>query len=524
MFVEFYGLHEDPFNLFTQRYLYLSVSHRKAVSSLQYGIEYGGGVQLLLGGAGLGKTALLRYLEARHQTDNRIVYLASTFAKDPELLNRLTDSPDDHDASNGRSNGQPSDEAKQPDWRTDRRLVLLVDDAHELNNQELMSVIGLAKRAPSIQERIHLVLAGRPDLIQKLKQANAADSIQQIWLTPLGAGETEGYINYRLKMAAGKSGPVFTPGACSIIAKRSQGVPGAINHICAEALLTGAKRQQKQIDTSLFDTHESGPVNGVSRVPPSLERPVAATSSGNHKRLLVGVLITGLSLIAMAVLWYQENYHLVRPVNAALHAAPPVTQMPPASGLVQSSPAAPVKGVDAGLPTIQSSTPSGAEAKEPSLAPSNVIASPPPPVTSETTTNQKNSGAESRISRPIANVASAPPKMTSANARVVTPEIKLRSSTHLILPPSVVKSTGTNEQSDEASAPPSLNPLGIVDPREARVYSQVGDDYMRLGRYSEALEFYQNALAFAPGDQRIQQKLEAASAKASAASAKATEE
>jgi len=102
--------------------------------------------------------------------------------------------------------------------------------------------------------------------------------------------------------------------------------------------------------------------------------------------------------------------------------------------------------------------------------------------------------------------------MTSADARVLMPETKLRSGMPS-LPPSVVRSTQTNGQSDEASEP-SANPLGIVDPRRAGVYAEVGDDYMRLGRYNEALEFYQDAISFAPGDQRIQEKIKVASAKA----------
>lgn len=171
MFVEFYGLHEDPFNLFTQRYLYLSVSHRNALSSLQYGIEYGGGVQLLLGGAGLGKTALLRYLEARQQTENRIIYLASTSAKDPELWKRLADSPNGDDSSNGSGAREPIDEVKQFDWQTHQRLVLLIDDAHQLNDQELTRLLGLAKRVAAEKGRLHLNLGGTARSITKA-QAN----------------------------------------------------------------------------------------------------------------------------------------------------------------------------------------------------------------------------------------------------------------------------------------------------------------------------------------------------------------
>jgi len=219
-----------------------------------------------------------------------------------------------------------------------------------------------------------------------------------------------------------------------------------------------------------------------------------------------------LLLTGAAGFWYRESSRLLRPVNAAINPLSPATQMPPVSGVAQSAPAVSVKRIDVGLHTaIQSRSLSAAAAREPSSVPGNATAS--PPLSMPVVTNRKHSDAAAHVSRPISDVASASPRVISADASVLTPETKLRNNTPPALPPSVVKSPRTNEQSDEASKR-SANPLGIVDPRQARVDAEVGDDYMRLGRYSEALEFYQDAIAFAPGDQRIEEKIRMASAKA----------
>jgi general secretion pathway protein A len=43
MFLEFYGLREQPFGVTPDpRFLYLSPAHREALASLYYGIEAGG--------------------------------------------------------------------------------------------------------------------------------------------------------------------------------------------------------------------------------------------------------------------------------------------------------------------------------------------------------------------------------------------------------------------------------------------------------------------------------------------------
>jgi hypothetical protein len=176
---------------------------------------------------------------------------------------------------------------------------------------------------------------------------------------------------------------------------------------------------------------------------------------------------------------------------------------------MQGAPAAPVKEQDIALPTtIQAGTPSVAALKNPATIPGNVIASPPTPITP--VANRRQSGGTPPTSK---YVASAVPRVTAGNTRVRTSEMQLRSSPPPALPPSEVRSDQTDGQFDEASEH-AVNPFGIVDPRQARVYANVGDDYMRLAKYGKAVEFYQDAIAFAPGDQSLQEKLKQAHVKA----------
>jgi general secretion pathway protein A len=65
MYESFFGLNEAPFDLTSNpRYLFLTASHREALSSLEYGIAARNGVTVLVGEAGTGKTTLAQ--RARH--------------------------------------------------------------------------------------------------------------------------------------------------------------------------------------------------------------------------------------------------------------------------------------------------------------------------------------------------------------------------------------------------------------------------------------------------------------------------
>ena len=60
MYQEFFGLREPPFELTSNpRWLYLTPTHREALSNLEYGLAAAKAVTVLIGEAGTGKTTLL---------------------------------------------------------------------------------------------------------------------------------------------------------------------------------------------------------------------------------------------------------------------------------------------------------------------------------------------------------------------------------------------------------------------------------------------------------------------------------
>ncbi len=67
MYLDFFGLRELPFELTANpRFLYMTVAHREALSSLQFGVQARKGLTLLVGEVGTGKTTLIAIASHRH--------------------------------------------------------------------------------------------------------------------------------------------------------------------------------------------------------------------------------------------------------------------------------------------------------------------------------------------------------------------------------------------------------------------------------------------------------------------------
>src|SRR3954468_6969344 len=91
MYEKFYGLAERPFDLTPNpKYLFLTPSHREALSSLDYGITARTGVTVLVGEAGTGKTTLIRAtMKARQGSLTKAIYLNNPTLTRTEFLEFL---------------------------------------------------------------------------------------------------------------------------------------------------------------------------------------------------------------------------------------------------------------------------------------------------------------------------------------------------------------------------------------------------------------------------------------------------
>jgi N-acetylmuramoyl-L-alanine amidase/type II secretory pathway predicted ATPase ExeA len=243
MFLEFYHLREEPFGVTPDpAYLYASRTHCEALDSLTEGILDGRGFLALIAEPGMGKTTLLyQVLEGLRDTA-RTVFLFQTQCNSREFFQYLLSELGVDSTGMGLvAMHNKLNEMLFDEMLAGKRFVLIVDEAQNLDDTVLETIRLLSNFETSNTKLLQIVLAGQPQLGEKLRQKQLAQLLQRITvvkhLEALSAEETAGYIRHRLKVAGHSGEALFEPEALAFIAERSQGIPRNINRICYRALL-----------------------------------------------------------------------------------------------------------------------------------------------------------------------------------------------------------------------------------------------------------------------------------------------
>src|SRR5256712_29735 len=283
MFLDFYGLREQPFGVTPDpRYLYLSVGHREALASLIYGVESGRGFMALVAKPGMGKTTLLFQLLERLRSSAQTVFLFQTQCESREFLRYiLADLGFDTREQDLVTLHRQFNEVLIREKRAGKRCVLAIDEAKNLN-ESVLETIGLLSDFETPRDKLmQIIVAGQPQLAQKLALPSLAQLRQRVSmlvrLNPFTPQETVSCVEHRLRVAGYTGGPLFTPEAQAIIAARSEGIPRNIVNLCFHALSLGCALERKIIDTEIVqEVLADLDVGTLVSAPPDALEPVGA--------------------------------------------------------------------------------------------------------------------------------------------------------------------------------------------------------------------------------------------------------
>jgi general secretion pathway protein A len=307
MYKNFFGLKENPFNVNPDpRYLYLTQHIQEALACLTYGIETRKGFILLTGEVGTGKTTLLnKLLDWLHEQN---IYTAFVF--NPRLS--VTQFFDFMMADFGI----PCDTRIKSQmlltlnhWLLERyqageRAVLIVDEAQNLSPEMLEEIRLLTNLETSTEKLLQIVLAGQPELHQKLVQPELRQLRQRITLRaktrPLTLEETRGYITERLRTAGGRPEDIFSPEAVERLHRHAGGIPRITNLLAEHALISAFVDQQKPISPEIVDAVaiETEFCEPVPVAPVMVAAPTAANGHGGSRDALVDSLLQALQVLA----------------------------------------------------------------------------------------------------------------------------------------------------------------------------------------------------------------------------------
>jgi type II secretory pathway predicted ATPase ExeA len=304
MYKKFFGLKENPFNVNPDpRYLYLTPNTQEALACLTYGIETRKGFILLTGEVGTGKTTLInKLLEWLHKER---VFTAFVF--NPRLsVSQFFDfmMADFGIPCESRQKGQMLLKLNQ--WLLDRyqageRAVLVVDEAQNLSPQMLEEIRLLTNLETSTEKLLQIVLAGQPELEQKLNQPQLRQLRQRITLRAktrqLTLEETQGYIQERMRIAGAENPDIFSPEAIVAVHRFARGIPRVTNLLCEHALVSSFAEQKNPVPAELveevardFDLHIVDPLAQAPPAAPALTLPHTGEANGEHPLLIESLL------------------------------------------------------------------------------------------------------------------------------------------------------------------------------------------------------------------------------------------
>jgi general secretion pathway protein A len=249
-YLEHFGLRERPFsNAADLRFVYLGPHHEQAIAHLLKGLQAPGGIVLLTGESGLGKTTTCRVLLSRLPERVDVVPILNPSLTPLELLAFACEElgvrcePDADQAALCNTL-----RVKLAARLGARRTVLLVDDAQGLGQDVIDQLSVLSSMEMDGCRLLEIVLIGEPALIDLVGRAAgpAASQATGYYLLPFAEQETGAYVRHRLAVAG--AGDLFDDEALRDLHRLSAGVPRLINVICDRALTIAVPQGRRIVD------------------------------------------------------------------------------------------------------------------------------------------------------------------------------------------------------------------------------------------------------------------------------------
>jgi len=252
VYYEYFHLKEHPFLVANDvRYFYASPEHAHALAMMEYALIKKQGLMLLTGAPGAGKTILLKHFLSRIDKNYQIIRLDQILLPDLEFLQYLVMQLGQQTSSaSKRELVQLIRQIVQERHDKGDKLVLVVDDAHDLAMQSIIDIIELSQLHGEKGFYCTIYLIGNDSLLEKLNSPALSERIQTPYsrdkLGGMSEDEIKNYILHRLSIAGSNKAIHFDDDVFSVIETYTGGSPRQVN-ILVDHMLTTAY---------LADTHD----------------------------------------------------------------------------------------------------------------------------------------------------------------------------------------------------------------------------------------------------------------------------
>ncbi len=274
MYNEYFGFREAPFSIAPDpRYLFMTEQHREALAHLVYGLNSDGGIILLTGEVGTGKTTVCRALLNRIPDKANIALVLNPKLTAVELLATICDELHiEHPADASLKTCTDLIHRFLIDRHASgEKTVLIIDEAQHLDHSVLEQLRLLTNLETDKQKLLQIIILGQPELLDILSSEDMRQLAQRITarfhLKPLNRDEIKAYVDHRLAVA-GQNVQLFTPTSIQRLYSLSHGIPRLINILCDRALLGACVQNHPRVEAQTLEQAASevfGEIKTVTR-------------------------------------------------------------------------------------------------------------------------------------------------------------------------------------------------------------------------------------------------------------------
>jgi general secretion pathway protein A len=243
MYLDLFKLKELPFRLSPDpQFLYLSKQHARAKAYMESTIWFTDGFVVISGEVGSGKTTLIESFLREIEADIVVAQINQTQVSAIDFLQAVL-------VQFGftpfkMKKGELIATLNQflvEQYAAGRKVLLIVDEAQNLSLRVLEEVRLLSGVETTKDKVLRIILAGQPELNDKLDAPELVQLAQRIRLRfhlgTLSRADMRAYIQHRLEVAGGADREIFTAETFSEIYRYSGGVPRLINTLCDTAMI-----------------------------------------------------------------------------------------------------------------------------------------------------------------------------------------------------------------------------------------------------------------------------------------------
>jgi general secretion pathway protein A len=253
MYQDLFKLHELPFRLSPDpQFLYLSKQHARAKAYMESTIWFTDGFVVITGEIGAGKTTLIETFLHELTADVVVAQINQTQLSPTAFLQTVL-----------VQFGFSPFEMKKPEvlatlnqFLTEqhvhgRKVLLIIDEAQNLSYRVLEEIRMLSGIETTKEKVLRIILAGQPELNDKLNSKELVQLAQRVrlrfHLAALSAPETSSYIDHRLEVAGSQGRRIFAEDTYAAIFKYTGGVPRLINTLCDTCMMAASERESDTV-------------------------------------------------------------------------------------------------------------------------------------------------------------------------------------------------------------------------------------------------------------------------------------